>query len=223
MQKRISKKILLYLFILLLLGTPNNKEFSKIYLNKNYNFEISSLSEFDDSEIVNDLLNYKYQNLLLLKKEKIIETINKNKIVENYYFYKNYPSKLIVKIKRTKFLAVTKKNGDNFYIGSNGNFIKARNNLDDLPIIFGNVDVNEFLKLKNLIDSSIFDFSDVKNLYYFKSKRWDIETKEGLLFKLPQDNLDKSFELLMNILDKKNFQNINVIDLRQNNQIILNG
>ena len=223
MQKRISKKILLYLFILLLLGTPNNKEFSKIYLNKNYNFEISSLSEFDDSEIVNDLLNYKYQNLLLLKKEKIIETINKNKMVENYYFYKNYPSKLIVKIKRTKFLAVTKKNGDNFYIGSNGNFIKARNNLDDLPIIFGNVDVNEFLKLKNLIDSSIFDFSDVKNLYYFKSKRWDIETKEGLLFKLPQDNLDKSFELLMNILDKKNFQNINVIDLRQNNQIILNG
>ena len=223
MQKRISKKILLYLFILLLLGTPNNKEFSKIYSNKSYSFEISSSSEFDDSEIVNDLLNYKYQNLLLLKKEKIIETIKKNKIVENYYFYKNYPSKLIVKIKRTKFLAVTKKNGDNFYIGSNGNFIKAKNNLDGLPIIFGNVDVNEFLKLKNLIDSSIFDFSDVKNLYYFKSKRWDIETKEGLLFKLPQDNLDKSFELLMNILDKKDLQNINVIDLRQNNQIILNG
>ena len=130
---------------------------------------------------------------------------------------------MIVKIKRTKFLAVTKKDGDNFYIGSNGNFIKAQNNLDGLPIIFGNVDVNEFLKLKNLIDSSIFDFSDVKNLYYFKSKRWDIETKEGLLFKLPQDNLDKSFELLMNILDKKDLQNINVIDLRQNNQIILNG
>ena len=38
MQKRISKKILLYLFILLLLGTPNNKEFSKIYLNKNCEF-----------------------------------------------------------------------------------------------------------------------------------------------------------------------------------------
>ena len=64
MQKRISKKILLYLFILLLLGTPYNKKFSEIYLNKNYSFEISSLSEFDDTEIISDLLNFKYQNLL---------------------------------------------------------------------------------------------------------------------------------------------------------------
>ena len=223
MQKQISKKIVLYLFILLLLGTPNNKEFSETYLNMNYSFEISSLSDFDDTEIVNDLLKYKHQNLFLLKKEKIIEIINKNKIIENYYFYKNYPSKLIIKLKKTQFLAVTKKDGANFYIGSNGNLIKSKNNLNDLPIIFGSVDVDEFLKLKNLIDSSIFDFSNVKNLYYFKSKRWDIETKEGLLFKLPQDNLAKSFELLMNIIDKKDFQNINVIDLRQNNQIILNG
>jgi len=223
MQKRISKKILSYLFILLFLGTPYNKEFSEIYLNKNHNFEIFSLSDFDDTEVINDLLNYKYQNLLLLKKENIIETLNKNKMIENYYFYKNYPSKLVVKLKKTQFLAVTKKNGINFYIGSNGNLIKVKDNLNSLPIIFGNVDVDEFLKLKNLIDDSIFDYNDVKNLYYFKSKRWDIETKEGLLFKLPQDNLIKSFKLLMNILDKKDLQNINVIDLRQNNQIILNG
>jgi len=223
MQKQISKKILLYLFILLLLGTFNNQKFSEIYLNKNHSFEILSLSDFDDTEIVNELLSFKYQNLLLLKKEKILETISKNNIIEDYYFYKNYPSKLVVKLKKTKFLAVTKKNGINFYIGSNGNLIKARDNIDGLPIIFGSVDVDEFLKLKNLIDDSVFSYSDVKNLYYFKSKRWDIETKKGLLFRLPNDNLAKSFELLMNILDKKDLQNINVIDLRQNNQIILNG
>ncbi len=223
MQKRISKKILSYLFVLLLLGSPNNKEFLEIYFNKNHSFEILSLSEFDDTEIVNELLNHKYQNLLLLKKEKIIETIKKKKTIENYYFFKNYPSKLIIKFKKTQFLAVTKKDGINFYIGSNGHLIKAKNNLDDLPIIFGSVDVDEFLKLKDLIDRSIFNYKDVKNLYYFKSKRWDIETKDGLLFKLPRDNLTKSFELLMNILNKKDLQNIDVIDLRQNNQIILNG
>ncbi len=223
MQKRISKKILLYLFILLLLGTPYNKKFSEIYLNKNYSFEISSLSEFDDTEIISDLLNFKYQNLLFLKKEKIIETVNNNKMIENYYFYKNYPSKLIVKLKKTQLLAVTKRNGVNFYIASNGNLIKAKNNLNSLPIIFGNVDVDNFFKLKNSIDNSFFDYSEIKNLYYFKSKRWDIETKKGLLFKLPRDNLSKSLELLINILNKKDLQNINVIDLRQNNQIIFNG
>ena len=83
--------------------------------------------------------------------------------------------------------------------------------------------MDQFLKLKDLIDKSSFNYDNIKNLYYFKSKRWDIETKDGLLFKLPRDNLSKSFELLMNILNKKDLQNINVIDLRQNNQIILNG
>lgn len=222
MQTRISKKIVLYLFILLFLGTPNNKEFLEFDLNKNYSFKISSFSEFNDTEIINDLLNYKYKNLFLLKKEKVLETIKKYKIIEDYYFYKKYPSQLIVNLKKTKFLAITQKNGINFYIGSNGNLIKANEDLYDLPVIFGSVDAAGFLRFKNIIDNSIFDFNDVKNLYYFKSKRWDIETQDGLLLKLPKDNLVKSFDLLTNIINKKNFQNVNIIDLRQNNMIILN-
>ena len=74
-----------------------------------------------------------------------------------------------------------------------------------------------------MIDNSIFDFKEIKNLYYFKSKRWDIETKDGLLIKLPKENLVKSFELFINILNNKDLQNMNIIDLRQNNQIILDG
>ena len=223
MQKRISKKIILYLSILLVLTTLSNKEFLRLNLKKDFSFEISSLSEFDDKNIIDELLNFKNQNLLLLKKEKIIEIIKKYKIIEDYDLYKNYPSNLIVKFKKTQFLAIIKKDGFNYYIGSNGKLIKIINDEKDLPIIFGSVDVMEFLKLKNLIDNSVFDFRDIKNLYYFKSKRWDIETKDGLLLKLPQDNLSKSFELFIDIINNKNFQNSNIIDLRQSNQIILNG
>ena len=223
MQKRISKKIILYLFILLLLATPNNKEFLKSNFNKDFSFEILSLSEFDDKKIISELLNYKNQNLFLLNKEEIIEVIKKYKVIEDYNIYKNYPSNLIVKLKKTKFLAITQKEGSSYYIGSNGKLIKIKSDIEDLPIIFGTVDTAEFLRLKNLIDNSIFDFSDIKSLYYFKSKRWDIETKDGFLLKLPQENLSKSFELFINIINNKNFQNSNIIDLRQSKQIILNG
>ena len=223
MQKRISKKILLYVFILLFLGTPHNKQILQSYLIKDYSFEIFSLSQFNDTEIIKDLKNFKHQNLFLLRKEKILEIIDKHKIIEDYYFYKKYPSKLVVDLKKTQFLAITQKNGHYFYIGSNGNLIKTINNEYDLPVIFGNVDTVEFLKLKHLIDNSFFDFNDVKNLYYFKSKRWDIETKDGILLKLPKTNLVKSFELFIKIINNENLQNINIIDLRQNNQIILNG
>tara|TARA_B100000900_G_scaffold343672_1_gene307484 strand:+ start:4278 stop:4949 length:672 start_codon:yes stop_codon:yes gene_type:complete len=223
MQTRISKRILLYLFILLLLGTPINKKFLDFVLNKNFNFEISSSSEFNDDEIIKELSNFKNENLFFLKKEEILKIMDKYKIIEDYYIYKNYPSKMNIKFKRTQFLAITQKNGVNYYIGSNGNFIKILENPEDLPIIFGSVDAIEFLKLKKQIDNSVFNFSDIKNLYYFKSKRWDIETKDGLVLKLPRNNLVKSIELFIKIINQNEFQDISIIDLRQNNQIILNG
>tara|TARA_A100001035_G_scaffold279391_1_gene280658 strand:- start:2742 stop:3413 length:672 start_codon:yes stop_codon:yes gene_type:complete len=223
MQGRISKKIILYLFILLTLVNPINREFHNKKLEKNYSFEILSLSEFNDKKIMNDLLSYKNQNLLFLKKEDIYEIIKKYKIIEDYNIYKNYPSKLIVNFKKTQFLAITQKEGVYYYIGSNGNLIKTKKKFEDLPIIFGDVDVEEFLKLKKLVDNSIFDFREIKNLYYFKSKRWDIETKEGLLLRLPRKNLDRSFQLFLDFINNKDTKDIDIIDLRQNNQIILNG
>ena len=223
MQIQTSKKIILYLFVLLLLGTPVNKNFFKINLKKFNNFEISSSSKFNDIDIINDLSNYKYQSLFLLKEKKIKEIIKKYKIIEDYEFYKHYPSKLVVHLKKTKFLAITKIDGVNFYVGSNGNLIKTKDKLEELPIIFGNVNIVEFLRLKNLIDKSNFNFSDIKNLYFFKSKRWDIETKEGLLLKLPQKNLAESFQLFIKIINNQYLDEINIIDLRQNDLLILNG
>ena len=223
MQKQISKKIIFYLLILVLLGTLNNKNLLKLSSKKNYYFRIISSSDFDDGEIVKDLFAYKNQNLFLLKKDQILEALYKHKIVEDFNIFKKYPSELSVKIKKTKFLAVTQKNGVYFYIGSNGNLIKIKNDKYFQPFIFGNVEVTEFLKLKYLIDNSNFDYLDIKNFYYFKSRRWDIETKDGLLIKLPLKNLSKSLEILSTVINKNNLENINYIDLRQNNQIILNG
>ena len=119
MQIQISKKIIFYLSILLLLGTINNKKLFKLNFKKSYNFNITSLSEFDDSEIINNLSYLKQQNLFLLKKDEILENIQKYDIVKDFYIFKNYPLDLIIKIEKTKFLAVTKKNGTDFYIGSN--------------------------------------------------------------------------------------------------------
>ena len=223
MQKQISKKIIVYLFILLLLGTLNNKNFLQIDFKDSSGFEISSLSEFDDTIIVNDILDYKHENLFFLKKEKIKTIIEKYNLIEDYNIYKRYPSKMVVNLKKTKLLAVTQIEGDYFHIGSNGNFIKTKDTKIDLPIIFGKVDLKEFLNLKNLIDDSFLDFNNIKSLYYFKSKRWDIETKNGLLIRLPVDDLNKSFKILVDIINNNELKNIQMIDLRQNNQVIING
>jgi len=223
MQKQISKKIFLYLFLFLFLGTPNNKMLLELNIKDSNGFEISSLSKFDDIEIIKELSNHKHENLFLLEKEQIKKIIKKNKIIENYNIYKKYPSDLVVNFEKTELLAVTQMDGVNFYIGSNGNLIEVKDVEIDLPMIFGNFDLEEFLKLKDLIDESFFDFYDIKNLYYYKSKRWDIETKNGLLVKLPATDLHESFRVFIKIINDTKLQNIQMIDLRQNNQVIING
>ena len=223
MQKQISKKIFLYLFLFLFLGTPNNKMLLELNIKDSNGFEISSLSKFDDIEIIKELSNHKHENLFLLEKEKIKKIIKKNKIIENYSIYKKYPSDLVVNFEKTELLAVTQMDGVNFYIGSNGNLIEVKDLEIDLPMVFGNFDLVEFLKLKDLVDESFFDFYDIKNLYYYKSKRWDIETKNGLLVKLPANDLSESFRVFIKIINDTKLQNIQMIDLRQNNQVIING
>ena len=163
MREQVSKKIFLYLFIFLFLGTPNNKMLLELNIKNSNGFEISSLSKFDDKEIVDELSDYKHENLFLLKKKKIKEIIKKNKIIEDYNIYKKYPSDLVVNFEKTELFAVTQMDGINFYIGSNGNLIKTKIIEMDLPMIYGNFDLAEFLKLKDLIDESFFNFYDIKN------------------------------------------------------------
>ena len=79
------------------------------------------------------------------------------------------------------------------------------------------------MKLKKIIDDSNFNYEDIKNLYYFKSKRWDIETKNDLIIKLPIKKLEDSFEILSKLLNKKEFNDFKTIDLRQDNLVVLNG
>jgi len=223
MHQRISKKILIYLFVFFLVGSLNNKKIMQFIIPTINNFEIFGLTELENNQVYQELNTLRNLNIFFLKKDKILEIINSNKVIEKFSIFKNYPSNLIINIKKNKFLAHIKKNNLDFYIGSNGNLIEAKDNQIDLPFIFGNIEIEEFLKLKRIIDNSGFNYDDIKNLYYFKSKRWDIETKNNLVIKLPIKKLKASFEILLKIYEAEEFIDFKIIDLRQDNQVILNG
>ena len=223
MHHQINRKIFIYLIIFLFLGTFTNKKFLNFTSLKIDNYEIIGLKDLKNDQIYDDLSYLKNENLFFLEKEKIIKIIETQKIVEKFSVFKKYPSNLQIKVEKTNFLALTKKNGQDFYIGSNGNLIKVSDYIFNLPFVFGNIEIKEFLKLKKIIDNSNFNYKNIKNLYYFKSRRWDIETKNGLIIKLPIKRLENSFEKLLKLYEKEEFKNSTIIDLRQSNQIILNG
>tara|TARA_Y100001935_G_C17213232_1_gene461216 strand:- start:354 stop:1025 length:672 start_codon:yes stop_codon:yes gene_type:complete len=222
MPQQISKKIIIYLSFLLMLVTTNNINLLTLDFFKISNLNIVGL-QYEEKEKFKESLNFlKNKNLIFLDKDEILKKIFLNKTVEDLSIFKNYPSDLKIIIKKTKFLATTKKANQNYYIGSNGKLILAENLENNLPFVFGDVDVANFLKLKNSILKTEFNYDQVKNLYYFKSKRWDIETKDGLIIKLPLNNVEKALKTLSKILISKKFVNIKVVDLRQKNQVILN-
>ena len=222
MHQRISKKIILYLFFFFILVTVNNTNFNNdFYLIKK--LKIEGLSNEETTQLNNELMIFRNMNIFLFDGMNISKKIYSNGRVESLSVFKNYPTTLNIKIKKTKFLAVTKKNNIDYFVGNNGNLIRAKIINQDLPYIFGNIDVNNFLQFKKIIDESNFEFNEIKNLYYFKSKRWDVVTKNGFTFKMPLNLTVDKLNLLNEIINKNEFNNSKIIDFRQNNVLVING
>jgi len=218
-----NKKILIYIFLFLLIGTFNNKNLENIDIVKVNKIYVTGLDEKSNKKLMNNLNFLKISNLFFLNDKEITKIITANNLVEDYFVFKKYPSTLNISISKTKFLAKVKKNGNIFFLGSNGKLIKEIITEQTVPIIFGNFENKNFFELKKAIDETYFDYDEIKNLFSFKSGRWDIETNSGILIKLPKKNLKQSLKLSINILSKDDQKKINKIDLRQLNQIIING
>ena len=218
-----SKKILIYFFIFLIIGTFNNKNLNKINFLKKIEIQVSGLDDNSNQKLKNDLNYLKINNLFFLDELKLKKIISSNNLVEKFYIFKQYPSRLDIKIKKTIFLAKVNKNGNNFYLGSNGKLIATKEYIKkNVPTIFGDFNNKNFFELREALNHINFDYDKIKNLFYFKSGRWDIELKNDLLIKLPKNNLNDSLKLFSDILDINEKKEIFLIDLRQQNQIIIN-
>ena len=186
MHHQKNKKILIYFFLFLLIGTFNNKNLASIDFAKVDKIQVTGLDEKNNLKIMNNLNFLKISNLFFLDDTKIIEIVIENDLVEDYLVFKEYPSTLNIKINKTKFLAKLKKNNGNiFFLGSNGKLIKEIATDQNLPFIFGKFENQNFFELKKAIDETDFSYDEIKNLFSFQSGRWDIETNAGILIKLP--------------------------------------
>tara|TARA_B100000989_G_scaffold260643_1_gene211327 strand:+ start:347 stop:1015 length:669 start_codon:yes stop_codon:yes gene_type:complete len=221
MLQQISKKISFYLFLFLILGTLNNKDLTNKEFPKIKKINVEGLKVRND-EFIKKLELLKKKSLFDLNKSNVKELLNSNNLIEEYTIFKKYPSSLEIKILETTLLGLINKNGTNFYIGSNGKLIKANDELINLPFIFGELNIKNFLFIKKIIDHSKLDYKEVQNLFFFPSGRWDIELSSGVLIKLPTTNTKKLLDLSLNLINSNNFNNIKSIDARPLNQVIIN-
>ena len=223
MQLRLNNKILFYIFLIIFLSTLNNKFFLEIKLKTIDRIIIEGLDGKEKRNLLNNLELLDLKNIFFLNKFELIKKLEDNELIENFTVFKKYPSTLEIKINKTKFLANVFKDGKFFVLGSNGKLIQTVNKNDNLPNIFGNYDKDSFFNLLKYIKKSNFELFKIKNLYFFKSGRWDIETNDNMIIKLPKKNLVASLNLALDLINYSKSKNIKILDFRQEKQVIING
>tara|TARA_B100002052_G_scaffold214366_1_gene196316 strand:- start:245 stop:916 length:672 start_codon:yes stop_codon:yes gene_type:complete len=222
MHQQKGKKIFIYLFFMILVGSINNLELYNYKIFEIRNINISGLTNLENSELKKKIKNLNLKNILLFNRFELSQIIDSNPLVQNYEIVKIYPSSIDIKIIKTKLLAKLNKDGKTLFLGSNGKLSEYNFSKKSLPFIFGNPDSNDFLNLKNKIDESKFSYGEIKNFYFFPSGRWDLELKNNTLIKLSENKINDSLDYAFDFMKNNNIDDFRVIDLRIKNQIILN-
>jgi len=222
MLQRKSNKIIFYFFLFLIVSSTNNLDLNNIKLAKIKNINLSGLDYEDKKKLLNEIKTLEIKNIFSFDILELKKIFGENTLIEKYKIFRIYPSTLAIEIQKTNFLAKISSNNKIYLVGTNGKLSNANISKIKLPFIFGNPDIQNFLKFKKIIDDSKISYNKIKNIYYFQSKRWDLELENNILLKLPKDNIKISLDNSFEIINLNNFLNNKTIDTRIENQIIVN-
>ena len=222
-----KKKFYPFLLIILVFVTSINNKIFNEKKDSFYNLdsiEVTGLNKKFNSEIEKKLNFLKNTNIFFIDGQVLIDQINNYNFIENFNIIKFYPSKILIKLEKTEFLAKTIQNNKYFFIGSNGKFINFEefDEKINLPIVYGKFTPIQFLKFNKIIKNIDLELNSINEIFFYPSGRVDIKTSNNLIIKFPLENVKEAIIIANKILNNKNYNN-NIIDLRVPNQLILSN
>ena len=221
-------RIALLLIVLILLSTFNPKEFDFISkdtfsLFKIKNIVIENNFLIDKNEIKEKLNNIYEKNIFFVSGKDIEEPLKGSNFLKEIEVKRKYPNTLIIKIFETEPVAILFKGKTKYLLDSSSNLISFQNdiNINGLPSIFGEKAEDNFVHFFNQLKKNNFPYSQVKKFYYFPVGRWDLEFQNNRIIKLPDNNIENAINKSIELLERDDFKNYNVIDLRVDGKIIV--
>ena len=217
MKKRLAAAILLLLLF-------SSYKPQKLFLSNKFKIEEIKIENnfiLKDQIIKKELIHLYDTNLFFLDITEIKKIFKKIDFIESYEIKKIYPNELKIKIFEKKPIAILHHNKKKFYISENIDLMNYTDieNYRDLPVVFGKKE--NFKILYENLKKINFPLDLIKKYYLYESNRWDLETYQKKVVKLPAKNYIKSLENFMNLQQKNNFGKYKVFDYRINNQLIL--
>tara|TARA_S200000501_G_scaffold341337_1_gene350612 strand:- start:130 stop:786 length:657 start_codon:yes stop_codon:yes gene_type:complete len=216
-----KKRLVIAISLLILLTTISSQQ--KFFISK-FNLKkiiIENNFLLKDKDLKNLLAPIYGKNLLFLKNAEVKKALMKNNFIESFNIKKKYPSTLKIQIFEKKIIAILFDKKNKFYLSERLDLIEFKNlpNYQNLPYIIGNKD--DFETFYNNLKKINFPFDIVVKYSLYESKRWDLETKNDEVIKLPSKNYIESLENYLNLKNKSSFEKYKIFDYRINNQLIL--
>ncbi len=220
-------RIALLLIIFFFSTTYVSKEY-KLYDKKNAifkikNIEISNNYLIKKKDIKKNLSDIYNKNIFFITRLDIEKPLKQLDFFKSIEVKKKYPNKIIIKILETEPVAIFYKKKHKYLLDSSSNLIKFGNEniYGELPNIFGEGANYNFMDFVDQLKKNSFPINKIKNFYYFKIGRWDLQLFSGKIIKFPHLNAVKAIKKSIELLNRKDFENYKIIDLRVHDKIIV--
>jgi len=216
-----KKQTIIAFVLFTLLTTVTFQEKLKISKFNLKEIKIENNLVLKEKYIKNLLLPIYNKNLIFLKDVEVKELLMQNTFIESFIIKKKYPNVLKIKIFEKKPIAILQNKKKKFYLSKKIELIEFNdlNNYKDLPYVFGNK--REFKIFYNNLSKIEFPFDMIKTFTLFESNRWDLETINKKLIKLPHKDYTKSLRNYLHFINKNDLNKYKVFDYRINGQLIL--
>ena len=216
-----KKRLVIALFLIILFTTINSQQRFIASQFDLKTIEIENNLLLKDNDIKNLLISFYNKNLVFLKNNEVKKALMQNSLIESFIIKKKYPNTLKVKIFEKKPIAVLFDKKNKFYLSEKIDLIEFKNlpNYQTLPYVLGNKD--DFKIFYNNLIKINFPLNVVKKYTLYETDRWDIETKNDQIIKLPSKNYLKSLKNFLILKSKNDFEKYKLFDYRINKQLIL--
>ncbi len=216
-----KKRLVIAISLLVLLTTISSQQ--KFIISK-FNLKTIIIQNnllLEDKDIKNLLIPIYNKNLLFLDNIEVKKILMQNSFIDSFKIKKKYPSTLKIQIFEKRPIAIIFNKKKKFYLSEKIELIEFKNlpSYQTLPYVLGNADNFKifYTNLKNIN----FPLDIITKYIFYESNRWDLETKNNQVIKLPSENYTKSLENYLKLKSKNNFEKYKLFDYRINNQLIL--
>ena len=215
------KRVAISLGLLILLSTITLKQ--EIIISKFNLKEINVKNNIilKDEDIQSLLISFYGKNLIFLRSNEVKDKLMINSFIDSFHIRKKYPNTLELKIYEKKPIAILQDKRNKFYLSEKVDLIEFKKieSLKNLPYVFGKLE--NFKIFYNDLKKTNFPVKKIKKFIFFGSNRWDIETNEGKILRLPSQDYINSLENYTDLIKKIDVKKYKIFDYRISGQLIL--